>query len=348
MSSDANFHSDDDEVFKVPAFKPLSFNDILTWHTELPPFVVDGLVRAASVTVFLVDPRINVRYFALDVALAAASGTEIKPFGLGAGVLTMLYLPDGDPNADSQSISALFACIGAPPARARAAANFHLCHGAAPGRPLPQLNTSSGQHALLRSLPEGCKLVVLVNPSMYLAEAPDPLNKARLDSLLMKLTDKGIAVAIFETSARASSTASAFVSNHHELIQLKRDVAAPVDFGEGFAIARPKPLCGKMPSTLHVWYEERDGLIQSGWDAGVEDREAMGKQVEIRERQERIIRLEAEREAQGLPKLPQKTIADLMEVDPATITRDMQAIRSRWKRQEARRLASAPRKDDAA
>jgi len=346
MSNDAAFDKDDDELFKMPAFKSIGLDDILTWHEELPPFVVDGLVRAAAVTVFLVDPRVNVRYFALDLAMAAASGTAIEPFGPGAGVPTALYLPDGDPNTDSQSISGLFARIGAPPMRRRARANFNWCHGAAPGRTLPQLNTSSGQHAFMRSLPEDCKMVVLVNPGMFLVEAPDRLNTARLDGLLKKLTDRGIAVAVFETGVRPSSAASAYVSHHHDLIRLKLDVAAPVDFGEGFAVTRPKPLCGKQPSTLHVWYAERDGLIESGCDFGVEDREAMGKQVEMRERQERIARMMADREARGLPKLRQKTIADALGVDPATVTRDMQAMRSRWKRQEARRMTSAPRPKD--
>ena len=69
------------------------------------------------------------------------------------------------------------------------------------------------------------------------------------------------------------------MTSHHELIRLKYDPAAPVDLGEGFAITRPKPLCGKSPSTLHLWYAERDGLIASGWDGGLEDREVVGKQM---------------------------------------------------------------------
>ena len=59
----------------------------------------------------------------------------------------------------------------------------------------------------MRSLPESCKLAVLVNPSPYLAEGPDPMNDAKLNTLLARLTKAGVAVAIFETAAKPSTTA---------------------------------------------------------------------------------------------------------------------------------------------
>lgn len=346
MPEQADFHSDDD--FGTPAFKPQGLDQILTAHYEVNPFVVDGLVRENSVSVFLVDPRVNVRLFAIDLAMTAASGTAIEPFGVGAGVPTMLYLPDGDADLDSKAVSALFARIGAPPARGRTRGNFRWCHGHAEGRTLPQLDKTDGQHAFMRSLPEGCKLVVLVNPKKYMAEPSDPMNNARLDALLAKLKKKGIAVAIFETAARPSSTASACVVGHHELIHLKLDAAAPVNFGEGFTITRPKPLCGRLPTTLHLWYMEGEGLIQSGWDSGLEDREAVGKQREIRERQESIARIYADYADRGLKPPTQKSIADALSVDPATVTRDMRDVRRRLKTQENMRKAAAPRPKDEA
>ena len=76
--------SADDNEFGRPAFKRLGLEQVLDWHQEAQPFIVDGLVREGSVTVFLVDPRINVRHFPIDLAMAAAAGTVIQPFGLGA------------------------------------------------------------------------------------------------------------------------------------------------------------------------------------------------------------------------------------------------------------------------
>lgn len=338
--------SADDNEFGRPAFKRLGLEQVLDWHQEAQPFIVDGLVREGSVTVFLVDPRINVRHFPIDLAMAAAAGTAIQPFGLGAAVPTVLYLPDGDANDDSQTIRSLFARVGAPPVVRRLLDNFSWCHGSAMGGKLPQLNKSDGQQAFMRSLPESCKLAVLVNPSPYLAEGPDPMNDAKLNALLARLTKAGVAVAIFETAAKPSTTASAYVTSHHELIRLKYDPAAPVDLGEGFAITRPKPLCGKSPSTLHLWYAEHDGLIASGWDGGLEDREVVGKQMEMREREQRILRMYADHEARGLPKPTQKSIAEFLQVDPATITRDMQAIRRRYKTQEKQRAALRPKPKD--
>lgn len=346
MTERADFLSD--EYFGTPEFKPQGLDQILNAHYEVSPFVVDGLVRENSVSVFLVDPRINVRLFAMDLAMAAASGTAIEPFGVGACVPTMLYLPDGDAEHDRRTVSALFARIGAPPVRARTRGNFRWCHGHAEGRSLPQLDKTDGQQAFMRSLPEGCKLVVLVNPKKYMTEPSDPMNHARLDGLLAKLKKKGIAVAIFETAARPSSTASACVVSHHELIRLKLDVAAPVNFGEGFTITRPKPLCGRLPTTLHLWHMESEGLIQAGWDGGLEDREAVGKQREIRERQESIARIYAEYEERGMKPPTQKSIADVLNVDAATVTRDMQAVRRRLNTQEKMRKAAAlaPRRED--
>lgn len=322
----------------IQAFRPMGLEEIFELRRERPPFIVEGLVRERATTVFLTDPHVRLRYFPMHVALSAVSGARLEPFGPGAGQPTLLCLPDGDSFEDSKALSSLFALVASPPQRRRAYDGFRWCHGADDGKGLPQLNTTDGQRALRRSMPKACKLVVLVNLAKYLAEAPDRMNGASFDRFLADLNKEGIAVAIFEFAARPSNAVSAYVSHHHELIRLAVDVAAPVDYGEGFAVKRSKTLSGDMPATLHVWYRQEGELIRPGWDCGGEDRSAMGKQVAIWERQQRIESIQAEAEARGV-KISQKTIAEELKVDPATVTRDMKAIRARHRRQEIRRAA---------
>ena len=324
----------DDEGFPIThAFQPMRTAEILQLRREPLPFTVEGLVREKGSTVFLVDQRIDTRYFAIHLALVAASGARLEPFGRGVGAPALLCMPDGDPFDDSRTFSALFANLGASHQRALVESNFRWCHGAAAGTSLPQLNTSSGQAALRNSLPPGCRLLVLVNPGRYLAETPDPMNKAHLDPLIAKLNKEGIAVAIIEPATRPNAAGSVYIGVHHDLVRLSLDAAAPVDFGAGFAMTRPRTLAAGMPTTLHLWYRENDGLVEAGWDPGIEDRVNMGKQVEIWERQRRVETLLAECKSRGV-EVCQKTIAESLNVHPSTITRDIRDVRARLKAQE--------------
>lgn len=314
------------------ALEPMRITQILQWRDVPMPFVVGNLVPEAKTTVFVADHRIDVRYFAMHLAIAAVTGERVEPFGAGARVPTLLLTPDGHRADDSQLLAAMLARVKDPNHLLSAHLGFRWCHGAKNGEDLPQFNNVVGHNALRHAMPPNCKLVVIVRPTRYLKDPADLFTAKAFERLLKELNDDGVAVVLIEPSRKPAAAVAEFTDRQYNVFDLAFDNDALSDCGTGFSITAPKHLAGGMPSTLHLWYlQDETGVVDLGWEDGLGDRPAKGKALEKYQRQRKITQIQMECMARGV-QVRQKDIADRLEVSEATVTRDMQDMRQRLQR----------------
>lgn len=105
-------------------------------------------------------------------------------------------------------------------------------------------------------------------------------------------------------------------------IRFAKDPAAPKEFGAGFRVNRSRlSESDPVPTTFLFRYAVVDGVLKFGW-ACPEPDAASSKELEITERQMRVKKLLGEGKQQ-------REIAELLNVDPATITRDKAKIKAK-------------------
>jgi hypothetical protein len=314
------------------SLEPLRIPEILQLRDVPVPYVVGNLVPEAKTTVFVADHRIDVRYFAMHLAIAAVTGERVEPFGAGACVPTLLLIPDGHRVDDSRLLAGMLARIEHTDRMLSAHLGFRWCHGARKGEQLPQFNNTVGHKALRRAMPPNCKLVIIVRPTCYLKGEQDLFTDKAFERLLRALNDDGVAVVLIEPSRKPASAIAEFTDRQYNVFDLAFDNDALTDFGTGFSITAPKHLAGGMPSTLHLWYlQDENGVIDLGWEDGLAEYPVKGKALEKYQRQRKIHRIQMECKARGV-KVHQKDIAGRLEVSEATVTRDMQEMRRRLQR----------------
>ncbi|MBW8844038.1 MAG: hypothetical protein JF607_03565 [Burkholderiales bacterium] len=314
------------------ALEPMRIPEILQLRDVPVPYVVGNLVPEAKTTVFVADHRIDVRYFAMHLAIAAVTGARVEPFGAGACVPTLLLIPDGHRVDDSQLLAGMLARIESSNQMLSAHLGFRWCHGAREGEQLPQFNHAVGHKALRRAMPMNCKLVIIVRPTCYLKGAQDLFTDKAFERLLKELNDDGVAVVLVEPSRKPASAIAEFTERQYNVLDLAFDEPALMDCGTGFSITAPRHLAGGMPTTLHFWYlQDENGVIDLGWEDGLLERPEKGKALEKYQRQMKIRRIQMECKARGV-KVKQKYIADRLDISAATVTRDMQDMRRRLER----------------
>jgi hypothetical protein len=327
-----NVGNDTDAWPGEDALEPMRIPEILRLRDVPVPYVVGNLVPEAKTTVFVADHRIDVRYFAIHLAIAAVTGARVEPFGAGARVPTLLLIPDGNRVDDGQLLAGMLARIESSNELLSAHLGFRWCHGAREGEQLPQFNHAVGHKALRRAMPPNCKLVIIVRPTCYLKGEQDLFADKSFERLLTELNDDGVAVALVEPSRKPASAIAEFTDRHYNVFDLAFDDHAPNEWGTGFCIKAPRHLAGGMPSTLHLWYlQDESGVIDLGWEDGLLERPEKGKALEKYQRQMKIKKIQMECKARGVV-VTQRYIADRLEVSEATVTRDLQEMRQRLQR----------------
>ena len=298
------------------------------WKLRERRFLIPYLIPEAETILFLADPDVDVQTFANLLAFRTSLGLPVEPFtSPKASPVLAIYGPRQDLEQAMKTLHRIdkaCACASSDVSNKDALGNFRFYHAEAEADEATYLDTSTGQAALLASIPKGCKLIVITD----LATCLSPNVKDR-DSSLSVLTEKlnsaGVAVAIFESALPRTSIGAQFVTKSSCIVRLMYDEAAPAELGGGFHLVRkkfdPYDTADVIPTRIQFWSTTLGGKLEWGWTFRDEQNQQSSKQVAIMERRIKVANLLA-------AKKEQKEIAALLDVHAATICRDVAAIQA--------------------
>ena len=298
------------------------------WKLRERRFLIPYLIPEAETILFLADPDVDVQTFANLLAFRTSLGLPVEPFtSPKASPVLAIYGPRQDLEQAMKTLHRIdkaCACASSDVSNKDALGNFRFYHAEAEADEATYLDTSTGQAALLASIPKGCKLIVITD----LATCLSPNVKDRdssLSVLTKKLNSAGVAVAIFESALPRTSIGAQFVTKSSCIVRLMYDEAAPAEVGGGFHLVRkkfdPYDTADVIPTRIQFWSTTLGGKLEWGWTFRDEQNQQSSKQVAIMERRIKVANLLA-------AKKEQKEIAALLDVHAATVCRDIAAIQA--------------------
>ena len=316
--------SSTDEWKRITRLRTLTLEDSLLLDLPKPQWLLPNLIPASDTVAVIAQKEVETQWFAFFIAYCMSGGKDVDPFGKGAGFPVLLCSGNGDQYADNAHQTLIWQRDPYESSRKRASKNLHIYHREYENDEPVYIDTHEGQAALRKSLPEGCKLVIFDDAAAWFRGGKwDNLESAKVSPWLSKLNQEGIAILLFEKAEKKTTISSGLVRKPSNVIHLTRDSAAPAEIGGGFNIIRSKSdLNNQIPSTIQFWYKVVDGKLDFGWEFRDLADIATAKQVAMLQRQMQVETLLLERKNQ-------KQIAGRLEVDAATMSRDVGALRER-------------------
>lgn len=313
-----------DEWNRITQLRVLTLGQSLNSELPIQDWLIPKFIPASGTIAVLAPPGIDTQPFALLLAYGIAGGKIIPPLGQGAGVPVLFCSGNGDQHEDKSLLKLISQKDPRQNSRDLASQNLHIYQREYQNDEPVFLDTQEGQRALRKSMPEGCKLIVLDDLRAWSCgkfARRDDLTK--VSPWLSALNRDGISVLFVERVTKNGANTSTLVRKPSNIIQLTKDPAAPTKFGGGFNVIRKKTDFSDMvPSMFRFWYKVVNGRFDFGWECSDLSDATSAKQVEIIERQMEV-------ESLLLLKMEQKAIAVKLEVDAATISRDVAALRAR-------------------
>ncbi|MDP2033939.1 MAG: hypothetical protein Q8K29_11070 [Polaromonas sp.] len=309
----------------IPREKIQSLKAALASPTRAREMLIPNFIEAASTTVFLVGKNVplrDTRMFSLLLAYCLSAGKTLPPFTGGTPTSTLYGSGEPDSVADLSELHFVFQRDVHQSSRYRAEENLQLLDLYADTENPVTLNTVRGR-AELNALLGGMSALVIHDLPKWMSQGDRQADDGlELHQWLAQLNDRGIAVIVFEPESSTQLIADK-VLKATAVIRLVHDAAAPTEVGGGFNIIRNKmDREDPLPSTVQFWYKVFDGRMEFGYQYRDPKDPHTAKQVQIIERQIEVARLAK----QGMP---QKDIAEILEVDAATISRDLVAFNAR-------------------
>ena len=286
------------------------------WKLRERRFLVPCLIPYAETVLFLADPDVDAQTFANLLAFRTARGLSVEPFAPPkAAPVLVIFGPNQDLEQALKTLHRIDQACRSGDESMDALRNFHFYHAQAEADEATYLDTSAGQAALLKSVPAGCKLIVI--PDLAACLSPHAKDRdSSLSTLTKKLNSAGVAVAIFESAVPRSSVGAQFVTKSSCIVRLMYDEAAPTEVGGGFHLVRkkfdPYDTSDLIPTRIQFWFAALGGKLNWGWTFRDEQNPQSSKQVAIMERRIKVANLLA-------AKKEQKEIAALLDVHAATV-----------------------------
>ena len=321
IDADQGFPEDPTEEIPFP-----TADEFLALPQKATSFIVEDLIPKSGNVLFRIDPDIDTQMFAIELGVAAAAGRPFPPYGHSSSVTTAMVFKSGSLHRIREQMQLAIHRCG-PLGRKRALGQLHLYHPKLEGKQIEYLNSRYDQSDLCNSLPDDCGLLIVYDSAGFLAtkNERDPLSYQRFASYLKMLNARGIATAVFFQSARrayAGFEDDLVMDGWHNIIDLSLWAGAPRESGGGFSVSQRKVSeYETVPSCYQYWYTVIGGKLESGFECSDSSDLMTIKQVEMADRQMRV----KEMLARGVQ---QKTIAEQLGVDAATISRDVGTIKA--------------------
>ena len=311
-----------DEWNNVTQFAVQNWSTASQYRYRERQYLLKYLIAKGETTCFLADPSVETLQFAQLITFHIAKGQDFEPFTCTQAAPVLICYAGEDPHADMNSMHrAAKVCAD----EVHPTSNVFYYHRGEEQDTPSHLDTSEGQRALMRSMPKGCKVVIFCDieawfphdrTSNHYTSPPHPF--------ISKLNKAGIAVELFEQASKKTSIGVTFAKKASNIIHLTADPGAPTHIGGGFNIVRKKlDKSDAVPATIQFWFTELDDVLKYGWEFRDPANAKSITQMKISQRQIEVARLLASNKD-----ITQKAIAAELQVDAATISRDVAALKA--------------------
>ncbi|QIL43174.1 hypothetical protein G7045_02210 [Acidovorax sp. HDW3] len=312
-----------DEWNRFVQLKTHSWKDAQQWQITPRAHVLRHLIPAKSTCCFLAEPDMRTLPFTDLLALHIVRGRDFGPFA-SSGASSVLLLSTAEVECPDflRTLHATSRAAPLPPSGNDRDEFLRLYHSDEDGGDIAYLDTPEGQGALRAAL-DGIKTLIVSDLEAWLSPAHTAAESVqRLRPFLRNLNKKGITVVLVEHASQRISLGAQLVTHKANLIRLSHDHAAPYAMGGGFHLHRTKTTPeDQVPATLQFWFTESECDMNYGLEYRSPNDEQTAKQVEMVQRQIEVARL------LGL-KWRQNRIAKHLEVNAATISRDVAALKA--------------------
>jgi hypothetical protein len=298
--------------------KARSATEFLALQIPKPVALQHGLLYVGNVLRVIIDRDMDVRQFAMLFSITVALGADLGPFEKGPGAKVMYFSGSGDKGADQLRLQLVFNSLNAEQ-KAKLDRSFSVYSRAAEGDDQIDLNTDEGREILNKSIPSDIEVLFIdYLPAFSLTETMGPSKREKLDALFRVFSKRNLTIVIFDLETKQRTMRDE--ERARNTIYLTHDATAPTEFGGGHLLLRSRfDDFDSMPKRVSFWYTNIDGEFSYGF--AVPDDEDLDA-PRLTKRLERLIKVDRMRK-EGKS---QKTIAEKLGVDPATICRDFKEI----------------------
>lgn len=300
----------------------ISMKELLNAPTPTRPHILPGLIVYGETTYVHVAHTLNGDTFALLIAYVSAYGIEFAPYGIGAGVDVLCLLGKSHPVSYRKVVQRIAERDTKHRYEADNGEKLKFRYRFHENEVPLNLCSRADQDTFLKSVPKNVKLIVFTDLGAWTDPKTDLFDASEVATLMTKLNERGIAILLLSRSTRKPSQLDfSGYRNPPNLVWLTQDAAAPTEYGGGFLVSRNKmDEEDPVPTKYRFWYSVKNGKLDSGHFVNdVTPSEA--KRTVMQERQLKVEELLA----QGMP---QKDISMILRVDPATISRDVAALKA--------------------
>lgn len=305
----------------------VSLDEILNAAEPELAFIVPGLIPKGGNVIVRVAPEVDPLMYVSILLYSTAAGHKLQPFGQCPPTVNFGVFGRKTPKRLREQLEMLHSRgCQSDERRGLAARNLHLSKLEFGGNKTGYLNWITTQESLEDSMPDECELIVYFDAAYALTTRDaDAMDYRKFADHLGKLNQKGIATVVFFQAGKRSCDAleDEFMSDGVNcFLTLTCDPGAPRDLGGGFIVERRKMSeHDTLPMRFAFWYTVIDGSLDFGWECRDSAITENTKKFQIFERQKRV---------QGLldQEMPQKEIAVVLNVDAATVSRDVATIKA--------------------
>lgn len=287
---------------------------------EIPKAVAlqHALLYEGNVHRVIVESEVNSRPFGILLTTAVAVGADLGPFAKGPGVKVWYVSGSGDEEADKHRLKLIFNSLNTEQ-QEKFIASFTMYHREMEGDDEIDLTTAEGREVLKKSIPTDTKVLVIdYLPACFPMGSIHRTARKELDTWFSDLSKQGVTVVVFDVETKKRT----MLGEHRakNTIYLEQDATAPTQFGGGHLIRRSRvDDADSTPKCVSFWYTEVDGVLSYGF--AVPDDEDLDAPI-LTKRLERLMKVESMLNQD----IPQKTIAEILNVHAATICRDVSKI----------------------
>lgn len=288
-------------------------------------FLIPQLIPAGATVLVNAPSDIETGILAQLVAYCAAGGKCFLPFGPAIASSVVYFSSKADPLADLKRLNLFRDRDPFPSSQKRVATNLRLYNRHQNSADPAYLNSHYDQQWFAEAIPPGTDLVIFDSVASWTryGKALDSVESSDAYTFLERLNSEGIAVLLFDSNPKKNNplTVAIMEGDTDNVICLTYDPGAPHEYGGGFNISRSKrDDDDTTPRKFQFWWKVVKGELDFGWELRKQLDSKASKNVEMLERQMKVDQLLSEDKTQ-------REIAVLLEVDAATISRDVAKLK---------------------
>ncbi|MBK8401314.1 MAG: helix-turn-helix domain-containing protein [Propionivibrio sp.] len=289
-------------------------------------YLIPGLLPEDSNLVVGIGPNVDASMWTTLLLYSAGSGRSLSPFPEHSPLSTLVVSRASTLRRMFQQIKLVHEKDSSEEYRDLAEENLFFLRGAEYVRRPGYLYSPTALGAIIEQMPPSCRLVVFLDGEFALtppSKADKTADQRGFQIFIESLNREGIATIIFHRVGRSGAEPLIDLilpDGLNYYINLTASPNAPTEYGTGFNVFQQKTSTFDVgPSSFYFWHLIVDQELRFGWEIFDQSADS-AKKLEIFERRKKVQQLlEAG--------IQQREIAKVLEVDPATVCRDVSRLK---------------------